>query len=605
MSRSARRWIVACSVVTAVGSVVASGIAIAAAPASASNSHAVRSQPNALPSLPGLPTLPPLPIPTPTLPIPIPTPTLPIPTDPCTVVPQLPICGGGGLPGGVSTVALAPTPAKNTVTAEVATITDPLENIYHQLGGVELQLVGPNAGTDVINGTGITFDDTAGTITGTFDLAGGLGVPAGPGNYTLNIVPSNNAAGLAIEQLPVTVTADPPTPLAALAVQPGKTAQALVGTSLVPFASGDTVSVTGPGDAPVSGLTFTTQSVVASTISGKLQATSAVALGTYDLKVTDTANQVGTCTGCVVVTNLGPVTNLKAAANTPSTAAVSFGPPAGSTSAVTGYSVVVSKIAGRLTSDTGITVHQTGTTPSATVTGLTAATKYFVTVAAKAGSASGVPATAAFFTPHPTRLTLATTRKHIKVGKQLTLIGQLTHKVGSASSGLRAQKVLLFAKIGKSRQPVKLATAKTDGSGKYRYAFKPTRTATYIAVFLGTKSTSSTSGDSLTFAVARPVAVKPTIVLRGHFKKHAGGSWLVLKGKVRPNQTGRKVIIERIVKGGVKKLGTAKLKGKSKRLSKFTLVEKHLPSGTYRVRARIKATPSNTAAHSKPRTFKH
>ena len=352
------------------------------------------------------------------------------------------------------------------------------------------------------------------------------------------------------------------------------------------------------------GLTFTTQSVVASVISGNLQATSAVPVGTYDLKVTDTANQVGTCTGCVVVTDLGPVTNLKAAAITPSAAAVSFGPPTGSTS-VTGYSVVVSKIAGRLTTDTGITVNQTGTTPSATVTGLTGATKYFVTVAAKAGTASGVPATVAFFTPHPTSLTLATTRKHIKAGKQLTLIGRLTHKVGSASSGLRSQKVLLFAKIGNSRQPVKLATAKTDGSGKYRYAFKPTRTATYIAVFLGTKSTSSTSGDALTFAVARAVAVKPTIVLRGHFKKHAGGSWLVLKGKVKPNQTGRKVIIERIVKGGVKKLGTAKLKGKSKRVSRFKLVEKHLPSGTYRLRARIKATPTNTAAHSKRRTFKH
>jgi hypothetical protein len=225
-------------------------------------------------------------------------------------------------------------------------------------------------------------------------------------------------------------------------------------------------------------------------------------------------------------------------------------------------------------------------------------------VAAKAGTASGVPATAAFFTPHPTSLTLATTRKHIKAGKQLTLTGQLTHKVGSASSGLRSQKVLLFAKIGNAR-PVKLATAKTDGSGKYRYAFKPTRTAKYIAVFFGSKSTSSTSGEALTFAVSPAVAVKPTIVLRGHFTKHAGGSWLVLKGKVRPNQTGRKVIIERIVKGGVKKLGTAKLKGKSKRVSRFKLVEKHLPSGTYRLRARIKATPANTAAHSKRRTFKH
>ena len=196
--------------------------------------------------MPGLPTLPPLPIPTPTIPIPIPTPTLPIPTDPCTLVPvpQLPICGSG-LPSGPTTVVLSPTPAKNTVTAEVATITDPLEMIYHQLGGVELQLVGPGAGTDVINGTGIAFDDTAGTITGTFDLAGGLGVPAGPGNYTLNIVPADAAVLPAIEQLPVIITADPPTPQAALAVQPGKTVQALVGTSSVPFASGDTVSVTG------------------------------------------------------------------------------------------------------------------------------------------------------------------------------------------------------------------------------------------------------------------------------------------------------------------------------------------------------------------------
>jgi hypothetical protein len=82
--------------------------------------------------------------------------------------------------------------------------------------------------------------------------------------------------------------------------------------------------------------------------------------------------------------------------------------------------------------------------------------------------------------------------------------------------------------------------------------------------------------------------------------QHAGGSWLVLDGTVKPKQQGRTVIIDRIGPDGRTKLGTATLTGRST----FELVEKHLTPGTYHLRARVTSSSTSAAAHSKRLTVR-
>jgi hypothetical protein len=520
--------------------------------------------------------------------------------DTCITLPVGPVC----VPAAAGVSTASPSSFANTQTAQVVTITDPLIPIYSALaGGVTVQLVGPGAGTDTYTATSPTIGST--TITATFDMTS-LGLPAGPGSYVLTVAPAATPpTQLPVDSVAITITAGRPTPAARLAVQPGAAATASVATFGTPFARGDTFSFSDSGGTAVPGLTLTGPAdatappvMSATAITGTLRAGSDVALGRDNLVVTDTADQVGSCVGCVVVTDLGPVTHLKAAATVSSAATVTFTPPTGSPSAVTGYDVTVSKTAASAATASGIGVQQAGTTPRASVTGLAPSTEYFVTVAARDASGQGVPVSMPFFTPHHTRLTVASTRTHLTAGEPLTLIGRLTHRVAGASSGLGGAKVRLFAKSPASTQPVKLATVQTDASGKYRYAFTPSHSAVYIAVFPGSPSTSSAPGDALTFATAQQVGVKPFVRLHAQVTSHDGVSWLALTGKVTPNQKGGKVVIDSIGSGGATKIGAAELT----RRSTFTLIKRHLPPGTYRLRARITGSPTNAAAHSKRRT---
>jgi hypothetical protein len=178
---------------------------------------------------------------------------------------------------------------------------------------VTVALVGPGSSTSSIPGS-------VGTISGssipvTFDLAPG-GLPVGPGTYSIHITPAVTSGaglgtllgGLGLTSLPVdtvsvTVTAGLPMPNAQLSVAPGSTTDASITTLATPFASGDAVSFTTPTGTAVPGLSLQNPAVSAASITGTLNADSSVAPGKYDLLVTDTAGQVGTCQDCVTVTS--------------------------------------------------------------------------------------------------------------------------------------------------------------------------------------------------------------------------------------------------------------------------------------------------------------
>jgi hypothetical protein len=520
---------------------------------------------------------------------------------PPVCVPSLPInLPGGGLGTGFSTAS--PTTFANTDTADVVTITDPAAMIYSLLGGANVQIVGPgSATTDVINGSDTTIDTTAGTITSTLDLDDVEGLPADPGAYLMTISPVDTPGSpLPLDSVAVTVTADAPTPTAALTVQPGQTAAATVGTSATPFAGGDVVSFTDATDAVVTGLTLASPSVTATSITGTLTADSSVATGTYNLLVTDTDGQVGTCTGCVVVDNgPGPVSNLTATVTTSSGTTLTWTPPT-TGPAVTGYTVDVSKLSPATKVDAGITVTQTGTTPSATVTGLEGGTKYFVSVAATSAGGPGAGASTSFLTPYASTLTLVANPGSTTVGNSITLSGQLETIVGSTHTPLASTSVAIYYKNGDAAKASKLTTVTTDASGDYTHTFSPTRSAAYVAYYPGAAGTATTPGNSSAFSNAGSATVAPIVTLTGKISRHGKTFKLRLRGTVTPNEHGHKIHIYRFIKGVPHKFGVVRLTGHST----YKFVAKGLPGGTYHLQARIGPHAGNLRAKSDKLTAK-
>ncbi len=249
---------------------------------------------------------------------------LPIPL-PVTLCPPLPasVCdtlggggGGGGTPSLPTGVATAiPTSFSNTGTAQAVTITDPLGTIYSTLtSGVVVQLVGTGAAAaETVPGTVGTISGTSIPVTFNLDSTG---VPVSPGAYSMHITPANTSStglttllsGLGLSSLPVdtvnvTVTAGKPTPTAQLSLAPGGTVAASITTSTTPFAQGDAVSFTASDGSAVPGLSLQSPQLSATAITGQLSAGPSVTPGQYNVVVTDTSGQTGSCAGCVTVTS--------------------------------------------------------------------------------------------------------------------------------------------------------------------------------------------------------------------------------------------------------------------------------------------------------------
>jgi hypothetical protein len=238
--------------------------------------------------------------------------------------------------------------------------------------------------------------------------------------------------------------------------------------------------------------------------------------------------------------------------------------------------------------DSGITVTQTGTQPSAAVSGLSPGIEYFVSVVTTTIAGPGDAAPLTFFAGEPSSLTFSHTDLHLTYGQKLTLSGHL----GSGSKSLPNQPVILHAKVGTAAAHA-LKTVLTDASGNYSYTFVPPHSASYFASFAGATASATapvvdpTQSTSVAGTVAQAVTLKGAAV--HHFK------WLQLTGTVGPSAAGRTVVIYNRKHGHLKKYATAKLTSKST----YKVVLKHVKSGRYQLVAKISATSVNLAGTSR------
>lgn len=404
-----------------------------------------------------------------------------VPPLPQVCVPDLPGGGGGA---GPSTVT--PTSVSNVDPAAAVTINDPLTPLYQNSGGFAVALVGPGSST-ADNISGEVGAISGNTIPVTFDMIDGAGFAADPGAYKLVITPADLGGilptGVGPESIPMTVTAAPPAPKAALTVAPGSSALATITSAGDPFAKGDTVTTDN------SGITFNQPQVKPAAITGTVAVASSVAPGSYHLLVTDTGGQHGSAAITV--------------ANTPS-------------------------------------------------------------------------------------LTLASSAGHVVAGQAVTFSGVLARSAGGA--GLSGKRVAVYAKPD-AGSVVLAGQSTTQATGKYSLRLHPLVNARYIAYFAGD------DGDAKAFAKSVPqVRVAPKVTARPAHKKIARHKAIVVKGTVKPAESGVTAKLDYVKSGKRHRLATATIA----RSGHFRF-STHRPAhrGRYRLLVLVPARTLNTAGTSK------
>ncbi len=446
----------------------------------------------------------------------------------------------------IGTATATPSSFANTVTAQVVAVTTTTPSLAYTLG-TSAQLVGPGTLKDTYAGTNTSkaSGSSGSSFTTTFDLLTAAGLPAAPGTYTLD--GCSLSCGFPIDSGSVTVTGAPPVPgtvSTPVVVDPGGTATITIpGTG---FAKDETISIPRPGGAAADA-TFTENNTTstATSLTGSLKVGSTVPAGVYDLRITDTSGQVGTCRGCLQVSGStsgpGPVKNLTATATSATTATVSWTAPTTGT-APTSYSVVVSKTS-QTTTDSGITVTVSGT--SASVSGLAGSTAYFVTVTPSAGTTAGTPSVTSLQTPNPTALSLSASKASLVAGKSVTLSGVLVRAVGSNVQPLVGQTVTIAAKSD-SGHVSKVADVTTRSQGAYQIKIFPRTDATYGALFAGGPGTNGVR-DAPALSNAFPsVSVAPLVVAAAQRTRLGKHATVHVLGTVTPNEAGRTVRLVRI-----------------------------------------------------------
>jgi hypothetical protein len=494
------------------------------------------------------------------------------------------------------------------VTSQQFTITgDTLAALYTLSPDVTMFGPGlPSAGLEPVTGS---VSDDATTIKATYDFSS-LGAPLGPGAYTLAI----GLKGLTSTKLDtVGVAVTGPTPDIAgnsLAIETtGDEPSATITSGTSTFATGDTVSITGSGGTAVSGLSFTTKTITAGTITGDFAAASA-AVGTYDLNVTDTAGQKGTCTGCVTV-SAGPTmpTNLVAVPTDSTDAVLAWGPPADESTTLQKYTVVVSATSGATSTDSGISVLQpTGTTANpvptgATVSGLVAGTTYFVSVTATDTDGTSPAATASFASPYSTTITYNTTKSQVTYGGKVTTGGQLVRFLSSGGAEpVSDATVYILAKSTAHAKIQLFRQLTTNSKGDFTTSFTPTANAIYAAYYGGKVGSAGTPGDIPAISIFQTIDVAPKVTISSHSAKSYHLGAFSVKGKVSPSSKGQKVYLVQVSELGVHKTLAYVTVGKG---SKFSFHEAVLrKKGTYKVQVQIKKHGRHAAGKSKTFTLK-
>jgi hypothetical protein len=500
---------------------------------------------------------------------------------------------------GLGTATADPASFANTVTAQKVTVTTSVPSSLF-LGGASIQLKGPGKGADAYTGTGTAAaTGGSGSFTTTFNLVTAAGLPAGPGTYALN---ANAFGSLTLASGTVTITGAAPAPNAVtspLAVAAGgNTAVTIPGKG---FAKDESLSIARPGGAATD-VTFTENNTTstATSLAGTLAVGAAVPAGVYDVKITDSAGQVGICRSCLQVTSgtatgPGPVGGLTATPTSANTATVSWNAPTTGTTA-TSYSVVVSTTSAT-TTDTGVTVTVDSSTRSATVTGLKGTTTYFVAVRASDGTNTGPPATTELDTPNPSALSLQASHTSVVAGKQVKLSGLLVHSVGTnPASPLAGQQVVIAARSDTGKTTT-VATVTTKSNGTYSFLIFPKTDAAYGAFYSGSNGGAGGVPDAPAASNAFPkVMVAPLVVAAARHTTLTKHAKVTVHGTITPNESGRTVRLVRIDgTGKTHRVGSATLSAGSH----FTITGR-IPTtrGVYSLRALIGPRVGNVAGES-------
>lgn len=191
------------------------------------------------------------------------------------------------------------------------------------------------------------------------------------------------------------------------------------------------------------------------------------------------------------------------------------------------------------------------------------------------------------------KLTLHAPSK-VNGAKKLVVTGQLT----AGGDALAHQAVGLFGRPdgGKIR---KLAVTKTSGNGDYKFSVKLPSTMQIATLFLGFASSPGKAGATAVLSTPKRVVLTPSI--KAHAKKSTSHlKPLVVKGVVKPVESGQSVSVVAKHAGKTKRLGTAKVNGTHFRLRTKKLTK----PGKYKIVVTLASGHGHAAAKSKAITIK-
>jgi hypothetical protein len=494
----------------------------------------------------------------------------------CSVVTAVIAAGAfiGASPASATITAVSAPQLANTATAGAETISSSNASTVFALGAAT-RLTGPGSLTETYDGTGNVVTPVGAICTpqlpplppicigGTSSIAASFnldptGLPAAPGVYALiDCVTTCAVPSLIGDSTTVTVTGDAPTPAANVPLM--SITQGTSGAVDIPgtgFAKDEQLSVEG---IAANKLTFTENNGTSSAtdLKGTLAVDLTVPAGVYDMIVTDTAGQTGTCVQCLHVAGVGtppgapaPVTNLDAHATGSTTGTASWTASDGATDPYTAYTSAT----GAGQDDPGVTTTVDGT--SATITGLTADTQYTITVTPHNASGAGDPATKTFTTGKPTHLAIQADATSITIGDSVNFSGLLTE----GNDGLANQTVYLAAKPTTGKAFI-VKSAVTTNSGGFSTSLKPKINAKFFAYYPGNPDQGS---DAALSGLTPKVKVAPIVKAKAKSATSSRTKPLVVKGKVKPNEAGRKVILATVNGAGIRhRIATTTLDSKA------------------------------------------
>jgi GH25 family lysozyme M1 (1,4-beta-N-acetylmuramidase) len=263
---------------------------------------------------------------------------------------------------------------------------------------------------------------------------------------------------------------------------------------------------------------------------------------------------------------------------------VSWLPGDTGTSPVTSYRVTASP--------GGSVVTVSGTSLSATMTGLKTNTAYTFTVTAINSVGTGTPTkpTLAVTRAIPTTLA-ASVQSSLRFGASLPLKATLLR--ADTHAALAHEQVLIYyRRLAPATGWVQVRKLSTDSAGLASTVLHPTRSAELEAVFPGAKGVQRSD-------VFENFVVRPTVTAAFSETLVSKGTPVTMSGSVSPFVAGQQVVREGYFRGGWHVVATSKV-GTHGKFS-FTMAPMNTTVGVYRIR--VAPVQGRAAGYSKPMTL--